>query len=369
MIKRVENGQNLKGGKQISFKKKGQKVLITILASMTGLSAMMAASAVIAYDAFVVRYERPDYDLYPGEYCYSRVEATLPREEFYYQTDTSNLKGYYYPSAGGKGLLVVAHGFHAGSDDYLPIIKYFVQNGYNVFSYDCTGTYDSDGEDMVGMCQSLVDLDNTLRYLKNTSPFAGQPLFLLGHSWGGYAVASVLELHPDVRACACIAPMNNGSTIMQEKGEQYVGKVAYVGKPIFDAYQKLLFKDYVKYNGVRGINSVDIPVLIAQGIDDTIITYDKQSIAAHREEITNPNVIYYEGSGLQGDHNNIWHSIASCVYQSEVESGLKKLRMNKGEDLTDEEKKAYYRTVDHALYSEINGPLFEQILDMFNRQL
>ena len=72
---------------------------------------------------------------------------------------------------------------------------------------------------------------------------------------------------------------------------------------------------------------------------------------------------------MQGDHNNIWHSIASCVYQSEVESGLKKLRMNKGEDLTDEEKKAYYRTVDHALYSEINGSLFEQILDMFNRQL
>ena len=369
MFKKTENGQNLKNEKQVTINPKTKKVIAAVLASMTGVSAMMVASAVVAYDAVFVRYERPDYALYPGEYDYERVKNRLKREEFYYQTKSSQLKGYYYPSEQGKGLIVVAHGFHAGADDYIPMIEFFVQNGYNVFSYDCTGTYDSKGDSIIGMCQSLVDLDETLEYLKATPPYAEQPTFLVGHSWGGYAVSSVLALQKHIRACACIAPMNNGYTMLQEKGEQYVGKVTAVAKPVFSVYQKILFKDYVNYNGAKGISSVDIPVVVAQGIDDTIITYDKLSVTAYKKEITNPNVTYYEGFGLQGDHNNIWHSIDSAVYQKRVESELKKLEIEKGGKLTDDEKKAYYQTVDHSLYSQINKELFELILSTFDSVL
>ena len=369
MDKKTENSQNLKHGEQKKTRKTARNVLIGILASMTGFSAVMVTSALIAYDAFVVRYERPDYDLYPGDYCYARVKSRLYREEFYYFAHQSQLKGYYYPAQEGKALVVLAHGFHAGADDYLPMIEFFVNGGYNVFAFDCTGTYDSKGEDMVGMCQALVDLDGTMQYLKSTQPYASQPMMVIGHSWGGYAAASVLELHKDIRACACIAPMNNGYTIMQEKGEQYVGKLSMVSKPIFNAYQKMLFKKYVNYSGVQGINSVSTPVFIAQGVDDKIITYTGQSIMAHRDEITNPNVIYYETVGLQGDHNNIWHSIDSIAYQNKVSSGLKKLEIEKGSKLSKEEKITYYNTVNHTLYSEVNGELMGQILQMFDNAL
>ncbi len=369
MFKRQQKDQNKEHEKQTKIHSKKKKVVAAILASLTGFSAMMVASAVIAYDAIFPRYERPNYDLYVGEYSYERIKHRLPREEFYYKTKKSELKGYYYPSKQGKGLVVVAHGFHAGADDYLPLIEYFVGGGYNVFAYDTTGTYDSKGESTVGMCQSLVDLDETLKYIKKTKPYSAQPLFLVGHSWGGYAVASVLALQKDVRACACIAPMNNGYTIMLEKGEQYAGKLALIPKPVFNVYQRILFGDYVEESGVKGINSVDIPVLIAQGVDDKVITYDGQSIMAHKKEITNPNVVYYEGLGLQGDHNNIWHSVRAAAYQKEVESGLKKLQMEKGDKLTNEEKAAYYAGVDHRLYSEVNKELFDKILEMFDKQV
>ena len=244
-----------------------------------------------------------------------------------------------------------------------------VNRGYDVFSYDVTGTYDSKGDSTVGMCQSLVDLDGTLHYLKSQTAFSSMPLFLIGHSWGGYAVSSALSLHKEVRACACIAPMNNGYTVMVEKGEQYAGKAALISKPVFNVYQKMLFGDYVEFSGVKGINSVDIPVLIAQGVDDKVITYNGQSITAHKSEITNPNVIYYDGVGTQGDHNNIWHSIAAANYQSEVASGLKKLQLEKGEKLTREEKAAYYSGIDHRLYSEVNQPLMDKIIRMFDGTL
>ena len=279
------------------------------------------------------------------------------------------MKGYYYPSAQSKGIVVVAHGYHAGADDYIPLIEYMVNNHYSVFTYDMTGTYDSEGDNLVGWCQSLVDIDYALQYISRTEPYSSQPLFLIGHSWGGYAVTSVLSIHKNIRACVGIAPMNNGSTIMMEKGEQYVGKIANMPKPIISVYQKLLFKDYVQYNGVKGINSVDIPILIAQGIEDTTITYGEQSIMAHKNEITNPNVRYYEGLGLQGGHDSVWHSVDSIVYQNEVKSQLKKLELQKKDQLTVEEQREFYKLVDHALYSQINQQLMEQIIDMFNEAL
>ncbi|MBO5224624.1 MAG: alpha/beta fold hydrolase [Clostridia bacterium] len=348
---------------------KKTKIIAAVLASLTGFTGASVAAGVIAYDSFFPRYERPDYAVTAGQYCYERVSDTLKREEFFYKSKDSELKGYYYESEQNKGLVVVSHGFHAGADDYIPLISYMIKSGYNVFAYDVNGTYDSKGDSLIGMCQSLVDLDYTLSYIGKTEPYSSQPLFLIGHSWGGYAVTSVLEFHKQVKACAGIAPMNNGFTIMLEKGKQYAGPLALVPVPIFNAYQRILFSKYANSSGVKGINSVDIPVIIAHGVDDEIISYTEQSVISHKKEITNPNVIYYDGFGVHGDHNNIWHSDRSALYQQEVASKLRLLRIQKGKDLTYDEKADFYKTVDHALYSEVNEELMDLIVSTFDSQL
>lgn len=368
MIKKVGKGNN-KGYENYTPNGKKQKVIAGLLASLTGVSGMVVAASVFGYDAFFSRYERPDYRIKPGEYCFERIQDRLTRSEFFYKTKSAELKGYYYPSAQNKGLVVVVHGIHAGADDYLPLIEYMVNHGYNVFAYNCTGTYESKGDSTVGMCQSLVDLDETLTYLKGIKAFRDQPTFLIGHSWGGYAVTSALALHDHIRACVGIAPMNDGSKMMVEKAEQYVGDMANMSKPVFAAYQKILFGKYVEYNGVRGINARHIPVLIAQGKTDKVITYDGQSVTAHKTEITNPNVIYYDGYGLQGDHNNIWHSFEAAEYQNEIQKGLKALQKAKGKKLTNEEKAMYYEGVDHRLYSAVNEALLSRIVTMFDSQI
>ena len=271
--------------------------------------------------------------------------------------------------AHSKGLVVVSHGLHAGADEYLPLILEFTKGGYAVFAYDVTGTYSSGGESTVGMCQSLVDLDRALTFVKGCGIGQNQPIFLVGHSWGGYAVTSVLALHSDVKACVAIAPVNSGPDMIVQKGEEYVGKLAYVSKPVLDVYQRVLFGKYVSYDGVKGMNSTDIPVLIAQGVDDTVVTMNGQSVTAHRNEITNPNVSYYYGKGSQGTHTGIWHSDASEEYQRKIASELKLLEMERGRALTDEEKAVFYQSVDHRLYSEVNKELLELIFDTFERAL
>ena len=348
---------------------KKAKIIAAVLASLTGFTGASVAAGVLAYDAFFPRYERPDYKVTAGQYCYDRISSELEREEFYYKSKEASLKGYYYESVESKGLVVVSHGFHAGADDYLPLIAHMVKSGYNVFAYDVNGTYDSKGDSLIGMCQSLVDLDYTLEYIKKTEPYASQPLFLIGHSWGGYAATSVLEFHKQVRACAGIAPMNNGFTIMLEKGKQYAGPLSAVPLPLFNTYQRILFKKYANSSGVKGINSTDIPVIIAHGVDDTVLPFDKQSVIAYRKEITNPNVTYYIGYGVQGDHNNIWHSKESAIYQQEVASKLKLAQLEKGSALSYDEKVEFYKSVDHALYSQVNYELMDIIVKTFDSRL
>ena len=161
--KQIENNKEYE--KKRTPNKKTKKVIAAILATVGGVSAVTVASVVIAYEVIFAMYERPDYSLYPGEYCYSRVKDRLVREEFYFNAGETQLKGYYYPVENAKGLVVIVHGFHAGADDFIPVAEFMVNNGYNVFCYDGTGVYDSKGDSSVGMCQSLVDLDHVLNYI------------------------------------------------------------------------------------------------------------------------------------------------------------------------------------------------------------
>lgn len=335
-----------------------------------GVGALSVFGGMELYDSFFKRYDKPDYSLVAGEYCFERVSHKLSREKISFFSNSVRLQGYFYEVKGSKGLIVLSHGMHAGADDYLPMVLFFVGNGYSVFSYDYKGTHESGGESTVGMCQSLVDLDGALNFIKSNERFSGKKLFLVGHSWGAYATASVLSLH-SVSACACISGFNSGYTLILEKGYQYAGELADRGVPkvFLEQYQKKLFGKYINFSAVKGINSGNTPVLIAHGVDDMVIGYNHQSIIAKRSEITNPNVTYYIGEGLNGGHDSIWHSAESVQYQKWFKQLLKNAKAEKDRDLTDDEKRNLYNKVDHELYSEINKELFSEIINLFNKQL
>ena len=358
-----EEQENIPKKKDGKFK---TKVLIATIAALTGLTTAAVVGAKFGYDAVFSRYERPDYNLTAGMYCFSRVDSGLERELRSFNSDGVRLQGYYYRAQSPKGLTVVCHGIHAGADDYLPIIEYMVKSGYSVFSFDYKGTYDSDGDSTVGMCESLVDLDHALDYIESESEFDNLPITLIGHSWGGYAAASVLSLHKRIVSCATIAAPNNGYTLILEKGDQYGGDLASKGIPeiFLNVYQKILFGKYTKYDAVRGINSTKIPVLIAHGINDNVIDIRLQAIYAHKNEIRRDNVQYYCTTGVRGGHNTVWHSEASAKYQESLESKIKSVKKSK--TMSYEEKVAFFEGIDHRLYSEVNEELFEKIIKMFD---
>ena len=156
---------------------------------------------------------------------------------------------------------------------------------------------------------------------------------------------------------------------MIETARGYVGNAAYTVKPIFDTYQKILFEDYTEYDSVIGINSTNAPILIAQGVDDKVITPNELSITAHLNEISNPNVTLYYGKGAQGSHTGIWHSTEAVEYARSVKEELKILEESLGRELTYNEKVEFYKTVDHRLYSDVNQELINLIFETFEKGL
>ena len=344
-----------------------KSIAAVLAASMIGVNTTGIVAAIVAYNSVFPRYERPDYSLYPGMYDYSRYGDSLPRRELCFTSAQTALAAYYYPCEGAKGLVTLVHGFHAGADDYLPLAEALVNSGYAVFTYDSTGTYSSEGDSGVGMCQALIDLDSALNFLKSDRELSSYPLYLVGHSLGGYAAASVLALHSEVKACALIAPMCSGAKVMIDMSVDRVGAVAYATKPVFDLYQRYLFGSFVDYDAIRGINSTDAHVLIVQGLSDEIITHDGHSVTARADEITNPNVEIIYTEGLRGGHDGVWHSDESCEYRRELDEKLNALSEERGRELTDSEKAEFYSTVDHRLYSEVDGELVRMIVALFEK--
>ena len=354
------------------FKNDAKAIAKIVLRTGLQLGTILGAKA--AYDSFFKRHEKRDINTVFGEFEYSRVKDRLPRTEFFFPSGRLQLQGYFYPCSNAKGMVVVCHGMRAGADDYIPSIEFFVHSGYAVFTYDCQGTYASEGNSTVGMCTPLVNLDHALTYIKNHREFSRYPLFLFGHSWGGYAATAVLSIHKNICGCAAIAPFNSGYTLFVEKGEQYTSlfpdamKIDFP-KEFLDTYQTMLFKDYTKYDGVQGINSTCIPVYIAHGNRDSVIGFAHQSVISHRDEIRKENVTYYIGTDALAGHNTILHSPRAVAYQDKVKEDLKRLKKEYGRELTQEELSGFCNGVDHRLYSEVNMEMMQEILGMFNKAL
>lgn len=341
--------------------KKGIKLALAAL--FPTLSVATVASAIAVYRKVFARYERPDYSLIPGEYLYSRIESGLPRREFTFKPHTHALKGYFYPSSKAKGTVILRHGIHSGADDYLPLTEGLVRRGYNVFTYDATGTYESEGESTVGMCQAIIDLEACVKYLRENGALDSSPLYLIGHSWGAYAVTSALCSVDGISGVAAISGMNNGVNMISDKAREYVKPEKLVDFPeaVFGAYQKLLFGKYTEMCAVDGINRAAVPTLIAHGVDDSVVRFDRHSIVSEANAITNPKARYYLGKGLCGGHDSIWHSPSAVAYQMEIESEMNLIRMKEGGKLTDGKKAELYATVDHRKYSAPSEELLDRI--------
>jgi len=304
------------------------------------------------------RYERKDDRFIPGLININR--CNLKRKEFFINSNTNKISAYYYDNNSNK-LIVFCHGLKSSSDDYIPFINYFYNNGFDIISFNSTGTCESEGEYIFGMSQLLIDLDNVINYIDNDNILSKKDIYLFGHSWGGYSVCSVLNIHKNIKKVVSISGFNDAASILVDIGMYYGGNIAGLPKKYIDRYQEELFGKYLDYKAIDGINNSSASVFLAHGKSDMIIKFNVHSIVSKIDMITNENIKIYIGRDYNAGHTNILYSKEAIDYQKEVDKKIKDF------DDESEELIKYIETVDHYKYSEINGELFSKILDFYNK--
>lgn len=367
-IKLQENAVSEITEKPAKHKKSKKKIVLICLLVFVFITLVVTQT--VTHIMLKDNFSRGEYSKYTTKYPYDHYEKNYPRKNVSFKSGENTLQGYIYGCDNNKGLLVFAHGIGGGHENYLSFITYMVDKGWRVFTYDATGSCTSEGDGTMGLPQSALDLDKALTHIENDSELSKMPKFLAGHSWGGYAVAGVLNFDHDIKASASISGYAYPMDMIMEFADGMMGKVSKLLYPFIwlDCYT--CFGENTNMSAVDGINKSGIPVLVIHGKKDTVIGYDRSSIISKQSEITNPNVKYYTIDGEYSGHNSIFYSQNSNEYIDKLDDEYDKLSENyKDGEIPDSEKQKFFDNVDKALANEPNEKMFDEINDFFEAQL
>jgi pimeloyl-ACP methyl ester carboxylesterase len=309
---------------------------------------------------------------------YTRYEdfADFPRTEVSFMSGKNKLDGYIYGNGNDKGLVVFVHGFGGGSDDYLSQYEYLVKKGWCVFAYDGTGVYGSEGSGRISFYQSTLDLAAALDYINSDSTLSKQPLALMGHSQGGFAVCSVLA-YPEaanVKAVVGFAVPNGAGDIIKEAMEQLLGGFAPLSMPFITIADSADFGSKA-VTAVEGINSTDVGVLLFQGTADEVVTPERTAVTHYRDDFTNPNVqVILCENEWDKSHESIVYSEDAYFYMEAVNEAYADYKTANGiEKATANDRRSFVTAYgfDKKKAREANSELFdtaeEFILNSFNK--
>jgi len=342
---------------------------IIIIAILISLGLFFIGGIIAALEIYSISFGKvedyPENEFSPYYRWKEIDQIKYPREEVHFNSGSNKLQGFIYGKGNSNGLVVISEGLGSTADDYLPMIMYFVDKGWRVFSFNNTGVSGSEGKNVRGLTQSVIDLDAALTYVEKTDAFNGLPVMLAGHSWGGYAVCAILNYNHKINAVVSFAGFNKGGDVIKERGAAMAGSFSHA--LIFHMWvlERQRFGKAANLTAVGGINKSGIPVIIVQCSNDDSILANTSSIYAHRKEITNPHVeiIYRDGEDAVG------HGYAFCskAQRDYYDWASRSWETYKAEN-KDAAKLQWANTIsfNKDLANELDHNLMERVNIMFN---
>ncbi len=279
------------------------------------------------------------------------------------------LRGNIYTYSGVKeykGLIVFVHGMGGGHLSYTTEINTLTKAGFIVMGYDNTGTCTSEGKNLKGFFQSVIDLKYALEFIEKNDGLNKYPIELVGHSWGAYTVCQVLQFKTNIKAVVAMSGFNNSSKLICDSARAETNVNLSFLRPFITIVNLLTF-------GKKGIiNTVDIlkdtktPVLLLHGKSDTTVSLDNSLILS--KEITQRNgnlkCIAYEGR-----FHNVYQTKESEEYLNNTFANLSELSKKYKGKIPEEEASKIYDNIDYKKMTEEDEDVMNTIIKFLEENI
>ena len=251
---------------------KKKKIIIFGAVVLILVTVFFAVGVWFFHSSFYRRFETPA----GAAFDVSEFDS-LSRERHTFTSDKGQeLTGYLYQNEEipKKGLLIFAHGYGGGGHErYMALLNAFARRGFYVFGYDCSGNDASEGEGVYGLPQGVIDLYHAIDCATSLSEVQGLPVFLAGHSWGGYSVTHVLADHPEVAGIVSFAGFESTSDLFNAWGEDMAGPAARLVTPFMSLYEHMLFGRYHTLRATQAFREYDTKIIIVHSADDDTVPF------------------------------------------------------------------------------------------------
>lgn len=296
--------------------------------------------------------------------------ANLQREKHVFTSNNGQkLVGYMYfnTTVEQKGVVVMSHGFGGGGQrTYMDCANYFAEKGFYVFAYDATANDESEGEGISGFPQGTIDLSYAINYVKSNINFNKYPMFLFGHSWGGYNVCNVLNFQTDIKAVCAISGFNKSSGVIEANAHNYAVRSEDVVLPYMEHYEEKIFGQYSTTSSMSGFQKSNAGVYIVHSGDDKVVPYTAGYKIYWEEYKNNPRFKFtlYEDRG----HGTAYYNLAGVQYTNTWKTKWDEFL--KGQP-SEEEKLAYIsNNLDRSIWTNrLDKQLFNNIVEFYNQYI
>ncbi len=270
-------------------------------------------------------------------YFSHRDFENLKKEEYSFSSvDGHTLKGafYYYEGFDENRLVIFEHGMGSGHRGYMKEIEMLARHGYKVFSYDHTGCMESGGETTGGFVQSLKDLNDAVKALKNEEKYKNLDISVVGHSWGAFSTMNICALHPDISHVVAMSGFISVSDVLKQFLGPFASKVY--------AEEEKVNPEFIKYSAVSSLKNSNVKALIITSGDDKTINCKKHFDVLERELSGQGNVTFLK---LTGKNHNPNYTEDAVKYKDEFFKEYQKV-LKKKLLASDEDKQSFRAKYD-----------------------
>ena len=347
------------------MKSKTKKIIIIAVSAVLAFVFILnPLAAVIIYESiFGMRYEPLDWLAFTTDDFDS---LAVERVDIYEEGE--RLAGYKYknPEVEAHGVIVIAHGLGGGGHNaYMPFIDVFTDNGYYVFTYDATGNGSSEGDDVNGLPQGVIDLDRAIHSVYAQPEYEDLPLYLFGHSWGAYSVGSVLYHHPEVKGAVMFSGFNKSDDMIRAGASDYIGGfLTDLTLQYVLIYEQIKFGEWSDRNVLEGVGKTDAKIMIVHSLDDETVPTSAGFDEIYEEYATDPRFTFtvMQNKG----HNYLFYSDAAWSYREELNEKYISYVEENGLEYSEEVKRDFMNeNLDKIKCFEPDPALMQQIIDMF----